>query len=840
MKRILSIIIALLILCSLALTSCVSEEQPHSCESKCEKCQLCTDKNCTEAACADKCKGHDSDVESTDDDSDGSHTCESECPTCGKCTDMSCTESACADKCAGHSVIENESAKEFISNTSDYLSEANDGIAAAVAALGGNVELTYVAPVLPMPTVMSARTPSYGILAGNRYASGGSIVMLSDDEKDTMMCAKCGEVEVPVSQKYCDDCKKAMEDQPPMPQKQYTNVSDLESYIIFNSISRKIKLIIGETEYYTEADFPFPYEWELELIGTVKFEGEFTRLLKEIADYELDADAEGFYILETPNYADGTLNPDTGEIDKELGGQTLTSKWVKGYKYSGKTLTTFNYGVSYDILSGEESVGNTVYTEYTLDGDNFYYEKYEIDESGEKNVIDMFDIVKPAEEQNEIDTVHYVQMTLSLEEITGAPAVYFEEAMDIAEQWDRYINEKMSADMRSEIPTKVYANTRIRSFDNFVEYQTYYFRDFDYATMGYENGESAPFPASWREGFDGVSGEKFEAMIDETLRLEYGEGFVCVAGGQIERPSRELKYSPFRLKESEVTLDVNSTGYRIIASEAEDVPVTFTSLNEDIVTVDSSGLITTYGVENNAVIMVQRGKLVRYFYVYVRAELVAPDVEEIVIRQGADGFKTFYVYSNQNLTVTYTSDNEDVVTVDEYGNLTEKAEGTATVTASVESGKSVSVVVRVVKNVEFVSVSELKNIEDHSYWDTIENYEITGTDFSKTVVTVNQVLNVNEQYRFCFDGLDLGGEEILGEMVNGEEIPGYYYITGNFVLDFARVRDDSGEYFVNNIRLLTFTTAGKYTFEFVVYNTSTSENVADREVSIIQINFTVE
>lgn len=30
------------------------------------------------------------------------HECESECPICGKCTDAECTEDACKDKCTGH------------------------------------------------------------------------------------------------------------------------------------------------------------------------------------------------------------------------------------------------------------------------------------------------------------------------------------------------------------------------------------------------------------------------------------------------------------------------------------------------------------------------------------------------------------------------------------------------------------------------------------------------------------------------------------------------------------------------------------------------------------------
>ncbi len=36
----------------------------------------------------------------------GQHVCQNVCPTCGKCTDANCTESVCADKCAGHAPAE--------------------------------------------------------------------------------------------------------------------------------------------------------------------------------------------------------------------------------------------------------------------------------------------------------------------------------------------------------------------------------------------------------------------------------------------------------------------------------------------------------------------------------------------------------------------------------------------------------------------------------------------------------------------------------------------------------------------------------------------------------------
>ena len=77
-------------------TSSSSSQEPtsvHTCESVCPICNKCTDTECTEDACADKCQGH---------TQTPAHTCESVCPTCNKCTDTECTETVCADKCQGH------------------------------------------------------------------------------------------------------------------------------------------------------------------------------------------------------------------------------------------------------------------------------------------------------------------------------------------------------------------------------------------------------------------------------------------------------------------------------------------------------------------------------------------------------------------------------------------------------------------------------------------------------------------------------------------------------------------------------------------------------------------
>lgn len=80
------------LLCSL--TACVNEPTPtpstHVCGHVCETCKKCTDANCTDEVCAEKCPGH------------STATCSHACPECSKCLSDDSTESTCADKCPGH------------------------------------------------------------------------------------------------------------------------------------------------------------------------------------------------------------------------------------------------------------------------------------------------------------------------------------------------------------------------------------------------------------------------------------------------------------------------------------------------------------------------------------------------------------------------------------------------------------------------------------------------------------------------------------------------------------------------------------------------------------------
>ena len=873
MKKFFSIILLVLMVCSFTLTACNNTDTPHTCESVCPVCGNCMDEDCTDSACSNKCQGHTP--------APGTHTCESVCPICGNCMDETCTEAECEEKCAGHEQSE-MAAAQFVANTANYLTDANEGISAAAAALGGSIELSYEEPFFPMeiPMSASAAASSSGVksLSARKYNVGNSIDLLSDaeDEKEEemMLCAKCGQVEVPVSQKYCDACKAAMGGQ--TAPKNYSTGSAMEQYIIFNSVARKIQLIVGATEYYTEYDFPFPNENELALIGTIKFEGEFTKLLKEIEDYELSAD--GFYVIEEPYYQDGTFNPDTGEIDKELGGQTLIYKKVRGFKLEGNTLITSSYTISYQYMdNNEELISEEVYVEYTMDGNNFYYEKYKMVD-GQKVVVDMFDIIKEEPDENSVGDVYYVQMTLSQAEITGVPAVYFEEAMDIAEQWDKYVNEKMGTGYHTEVPTKVYLNGKIHKIDRDVMYEMYYFRDYDYAAAGYESscyvypienweefygeyfyeytrGNSAPLPESWKNGFDTNLGANLEGMIEDSLYGKYAETLVYRASGNVQMPEEGAKYYPFQLKESSATLDINDS-YEIIASSADDAVWNWSSSNEEVATV-SGGYVQSGSVEGEAIITVQRNNLVRYFYVLVRNRLVTDNPEEMTIRLGTTGHAFFNAYSNQNDVIVFSSDNEEIVTIDETGWITAHKEGATAVWAATQDGERFEkMFVRVVGSADIVSFYQPNEGSE----DVISTLHLLG--LGKISVTYDTVLSLDTEYYMLFEGLDEGGSFYQDTPING--LPIYnLLINGRSAVEHPDVtvsrvceeyQNDTGgtnSHFLNNYRSVTFHTAGTYKFEFWYQHqggefverdtnqSSYSNGIPMKNVVILEINVTV-
>lgn len=115
------LIIAVVMMFAMFAAACEDDGKKHVCEHVCPICGLCTDPECDDPVCAEKCQGH------------KPHECESECPVCGKCLDMECEEEVCADKCGAdhtnameYAVTDLKVAKSGVTvDTAGYVSNFN-------------------------------------------------------------------------------------------------------------------------------------------------------------------------------------------------------------------------------------------------------------------------------------------------------------------------------------------------------------------------------------------------------------------------------------------------------------------------------------------------------------------------------------------------------------------------------------------------------------------------------------------------------------------------------------------------------------------------------------------
>ena len=135
----------------------------------------------------------------------------------------------------------------------------------------------------------------------------------------------------------------------------------------------------------------------------------------------------------------------------------------------------------------------------------------------------------------------------------------------------------------------------------------------------------------------------------------------------------------------------------VAPDDADDPGLTWTSDNEEVATVDENGLVTavSVGEANITATAVDGSGVTATCKVTVTPKLVTSvilDESELTIEKGftAQLNATVAPDDADNLGLTWTSDNEEVATVDENGLVTAVGEGTATITATANDGSGVS------------------------------------------------------------------------------------------------------------------------------------------------------
>ena len=170
-------LVAVAIILPVTLGSCGGKTE-HVCEHVCPVCGKCTDPDCDDPACADKCLGH-----------GAVHICEHTCPICGKCTDYGCDDPVCADKCGGGNPVytfEAEDERVVLSEGTVTNSDGSQTVSmpsvskeeGATETYIGNFSCNVGAAITFYVTVEEDTTASLivSVSKTNRYASLTSIV----------------------------------------------------------------------------------------------------------------------------------------------------------------------------------------------------------------------------------------------------------------------------------------------------------------------------------------------------------------------------------------------------------------------------------------------------------------------------------------------------------------------------------------------------------------------------------------------------------------------------------------------------------------------------------------
>lgn len=643
---------------------------------------------------------------------------------------------------------------DFINSSTEYLTEATDGIVNITVGVGGTIELTFNIPSISPISYSNSIARKNSVISTSLLKA--SVALLADEKEEYKGDGDNGEGTTTVT-------------------KNYTTPEAIENYAVINSINSKIKSLIGETEYFTAADFPFMEELFADLIGTVKFKSVFVDLLESKDEYTTQ---DGEFLTKVKDIV--VTQGDTDENKTDV----LVGYHISGYKLENGILSTYSKATD---LEGNLTQ-DTIYKIYELSGDNFYYEAYKLDDAGEKTVVDMLNIVKISTELEDVSE-YYIQAIFGSETdgdscLTANATVPFDEAYQLEEQWLQYVYsayDDANAEAINKIPHQVYVEACFREEPNVTHYNVQYFRNFNRDTTG--NEEVGEYPASWRDAFDIQNVFNLEKYISEEIKLQVKdyESFVVSTRGEYQT-AEYSEYVPFALKEYSTNLIPNVTdyekAYRIVVWGNDYSNITFESSNEDVVTVTDDGYLFTHN-EGGAIVTVRRGRLVLYFEVMVMSTIDS-DISEMMLVMGQE---QFYGVNTTGVEVEYEMSNPEVATYDpDTMKITPVSIGkTVLKSTAVATGEEIELEITVLPAIEVtLSLNEYG----------VSSYVVMGVPIT---VTLNEAINAN----------DVLGVHISSELLQ-DELP-YSYDMDKISAALIDGEPNSYEF--------TFTEAGEYLIE---------------------------
>ena len=247
-----------------------------------------------------------------------------------------------------------------------------------------------------------------------------------------------------------------------------------------------------------------------------------------------------------------------------------------------------------------------------------------------------------------------------------------------------------------------------------------------------QDGEDGKDGADGQNGQDGVGIKNLYINAEGRLIAELTDGRT-IDCGSVWGGSAETEPESIRLNTSLLTIDEGKSAQltaTVLPEEAADKRVTWSSLNENVATVEDGRVYGVSAGETSILAVTSNGKVasctVRVLWVdpgFVEVTGITLDKSALTLPAGSTGRLTASVQpANATQTwLTWTSSNEEIVAVGD-GVLYALQPGSASVTVSTENGKTASCT---------VTVTDDPRMEGFTYryfnnWDGTFGCEVTG------------------------------------------------------------------------------------------------------------------
>ncbi len=228
----------------------------------------------------------------------------------------------------------------------------------------------------------------------------------------------------------------------------------------------------------------------------------------------------------------------------------------------------------------------------------------------------------------------------------------------------------------------------------------------------YEIPDNAPVLPSYQfKAGDAVSVDSLP-FIDGYVFEGWTTSDVTIESNFFEMPEKDVVFYGY-FKRPVASVEINSGDLLINIDEEAVINVTvrpddatvkdivYSSDNEDVVKIDENGKITTVGAGTAKITVYTKDDPTKYDEITVTVKIPVTDIEvdkdKITLNKSeTEKINVTVIPTNAtNKTLEFKSDNENVVTIDEFGNITATGEGTTTIIITSEDNPEVKEIITV-------------------------------------------------------------------------------------------------------------------------------------------------